>query len=310
MRTKESIYKAMVKESRDNANRLFWDKKPLRTCISTTHRGICYKDNLPIPYELGELYGESQEWTKLDNIIKNMEECNTHTARIDVDILQELTKRRRKANGFVEITSLDGEITVYANADYVRDFVDLFGTNVVGLISDHEPLIFKTSKGTGFIFPVRVPKDKNASASTITDITLCVKADKKAIESVETVETVETVQAIQEVETVEEVEKVETIESVESVESVEMSDDDKKLIEYIALMDKLKAISDIKVEKIGTWLWIGGDTKPHKEELKELGFRWSRKRSKWYKAEDNNYNYKGRYKSQYSDFDAMRKAYA
>ena len=31
-----------------------------------------------------------------------------------------------------------------------------------------------------------------------------------------------------------------------------------------------------------SWWWIGGDTHPHKEDLKAFGARWSRKRSQWY----------------------------
>mgnify|MGYP001172993929 CR=1 FL=1 len=35
------------------------------------------------------------------------------------------------------------------------------------------------------------------------------------------------------------------------------------------------------VALIGTWLWVEGDTKPIKDQLKELSFRWNRKRECW-----------------------------
>ncbi|MBQ9003779.1 MAG: hypothetical protein IJ087_18190, partial [Eggerthellaceae bacterium] len=32
----------------------------------------------------------------------------------------------------------------------------------------------------------------------------------------------------------------------------------------------------------GCCIWVSGDTKPHRETLKDFGFRWSPKRSAWY----------------------------
>lgn len=37
----------------------------------------------------------------------------------------------------------------------------------------------------------------------------------------------------------------------------------------------------VNVELCGRWLWISGDTKPHKDELKALGCRWSAKKGMW-----------------------------
>ena len=36
------------------------------------------------------------------------------------------------------------------------------------------------------------------------------------------------------------------------------------------------------VELCGCWLWISGDTKPVKEELKAAGCRWSSSKKMWY----------------------------
>lgn len=38
----------------------------------------------------------------------------------------------------------------------------------------------------------------------------------------------------------------------------------------------------IEIEVCGSWVWVTGDTKPHKEELKALSFRWSSNKSAWY----------------------------
>lgn len=35
-------------------------------------------------------------------------------------------------------------------------------------------------------------------------------------------------------------------------------------------------------EVCGSWVWVTGDTRPHKEELKALSFRWSSNKSAWY----------------------------
>lgn len=43
---------------------------------------------------------------------------------------------------------------------------------------------------------------------------------------------------------------------------------------------------DLRFEIVGNWIWTvdGQNTKPLKEELKALKFRWHSKRGKWYFA--------------------------
>lgn len=38
----------------------------------------------------------------------------------------------------------------------------------------------------------------------------------------------------------------------------------------------------VTVEQCGSWLWISGDTKPHREELKSIGCRWASRKKIWY----------------------------
>lgn len=52
--------------------------------------------------------------------------------------------------------------------------------------------------------------------------------------------------------------------------------------EFVDLVSKLIHMEGIAAEVIGSWLWITGNTKPYKEELKGLGFKWSRNKSAWY----------------------------
>jgi hypothetical protein len=47
-------------------------------------------------------------------------------------------------------------------------------------------------------------------------------------------------------------------------------------------ISELLTLDDVLIELIGTWIWISGETKKHKEQLKEKGCRWHTKRLCWY----------------------------
>lgn len=55
-------------------------------------------------------------------------------------------------------------------------------------------------------------------------------------------------------------------------------------LDIAAVLDDLVNMSGVDIEVCGTWIWIGGLTLPHKDRLAALGFRWSRGKSKWYRA--------------------------
>lgn len=38
----------------------------------------------------------------------------------------------------------------------------------------------------------------------------------------------------------------------------------------------------LTIEVCGSWVWVSGDTKPHKEALKESGFKWAPKKEMWH----------------------------
>jgi hypothetical protein len=64
---------------------------------------------------------------------------------------------------------------------------------------------------------------------------------------------------------------------------------------YRELIDKLINLQGIEIELCGTWLWITGQTKPYKEQLKELGFKFSGKKCAWYwKPGDKKYRKKSK----------------
>lgn len=55
--------------------------------------------------------------------------------------------------------------------------------------------------------------------------------------------------------------------------------------QFKVIIDELIKYNDITIEIIGSWVWIYGETKAIKEELKKLNFRWSSKRKMWYLGE-------------------------
>jgi curved DNA-binding protein CbpA len=71
------------------------------------------------------------------------------------------------------------------------------------------------------------------------------------------------------------------------------------------LIDQLMRMDDIIIEVIGCFVWVTGNTKPHREQLKELKFQWHSKKIAWYlKPED----YKKRSRKDYG-LDEIREMY-
>ncbi len=75
--------------------------------------------------------------------------------------------------------------------------------------------------------------------------------------------------------------------------------------EFVQANEFIKNFTDVLVELTGSWVWISGNTKPYKEEIKEHGFKWSRNKSKWYKAP---YELKGK-KRKGTNFDKIKSTY-
>ena len=52
--------------------------------------------------------------------------------------------------------------------------------------------------------------------------------------------------------------------------------------EFREIINLLLGLDGLELELCGSWLWIGGNTKTHKEELKVAGCRWSQNKKLWY----------------------------
>ncbi len=52
--------------------------------------------------------------------------------------------------------------------------------------------------------------------------------------------------------------------------------------EFMDIISALINLNGIAIEVCGSWVWVTGDTKPHKDILKGLRFRWSSNKQAWY----------------------------
>ena len=66
--------------------------------------------------------------------------------------------------------------------------------------------------------------------------------------------------------------------------------------DFIQIITELLKMEGLTVELCGRWLWIGGETMKHKEQLKGLGCRWSssKKLWSWHFAEDGDTWHRGK----------------
>lgn len=51
---------------------------------------------------------------------------------------------------------------------------------------------------------------------------------------------------------------------------------------YMRIIDLLVHLADIDIELCGGWLWLSGDTKSVKEQLKACGCYWAPQKKMWY----------------------------
>jgi hypothetical protein len=52
--------------------------------------------------------------------------------------------------------------------------------------------------------------------------------------------------------------------------------------DFIEIINQLVKLDGIEIELCGAWLWIGGNTREHKDALKAAGCRWSSNKNLWY----------------------------
>lgn len=52
--------------------------------------------------------------------------------------------------------------------------------------------------------------------------------------------------------------------------------------DMVEIIDELIKLHGIQIDIVGNWIWLSGNTKAHKERLKELHFFWSSAKKMWY----------------------------
>lgn len=71
------------------------------------------------------------------------------------------------------------------------------------------------------------------------------------------------------------------------------------------IIDALLRMQGVDVEVIGCFIWVSGNTKAYKDEIKKLGFKWHSNKKMWYKAPDD---YRKRSRKKY-EMDEIRSMY-
>ena len=56
--------------------------------------------------------------------------------------------------------------------------------------------------------------------------------------------------------------------------------------EFINIINTLIRLRGIDVEICGSWIWVSGDTRTHKDILKQINFKWANKKKAWYYHKD------------------------
>ena len=63
-----------------------------------------------------------------------------------------------------------------------------------------------------------------------------------------------------------------------------------------AAFNAIRNLDGITIELKGAWLWVTGNTKPHKETLKEAGFKWAPVKKAWhFRDEEYKSSSRGKY---------------
>lgn len=52
--------------------------------------------------------------------------------------------------------------------------------------------------------------------------------------------------------------------------------------EFMEIINSIINLDGIEIELCGSWVWVGGNTYNHKDELKAANFKWSRTKKMWY----------------------------
>ena len=65
---------------------------------------------------------------------------------------------------------------------------------------------------------------------------------------------------------------------------------------FMDIIEKIIHFDGVKVEIIGSWVWLSGNTMMYKDEIKAAGFWWSKSKRAWYfNGETEHHRRRGHY---------------
>ena len=73
---------------------------------------------------------------------------------------------------------------------------------------------------------------------------------------------------------------------------------------FAAIIEALLHMPGLMIELCGSWLWVSGNTKQHKDSLKALNFKYSANKHAWY-YHDGEYRKRGKASKSMDDIRAM-----
>jgi curved DNA-binding protein CbpA len=78
------------------------------------------------------------------------------------------------------------------------------------------------------------------------------------------------------------------------VEDIEKNYTQELINKIMELIETFSTNDEININIIGNWIWLDGETKPHKEAIKSLGFKFSKNKTAWYWHEGGYRRFGGR----------------
>jgi len=60
------------------------------------------------------------------------------------------------------------------------------------------------------------------------------------------------------------------------------SDEIKISEDFQKIINELINLEGLTIDIVGNWLWVHGDTRPHKDMIKSVGLWWANKKKMWY----------------------------
>lgn len=75
-------------------------------------------------------------------------------------------------------------------------------------------------------------------------------------------------------------------EAIRKSEEVKTPEDLEIELDLMEIIKKINHLEGITIEVLGRWIWVTGETKSVKEELKKVGFLFARKKVAWFYRKD------------------------